>query len=288
MDSVANGVPAMVPASAGIGLRGEHYERIDRERPPTGWLEVHSENYFGKAGIPHHYLHRLREHYPISFHGVGLSLGSTDPLDLSHLDRIGEIIDEYQPGLVSEHLSWSSVNGVFVNDLLPFPYTWESLDNFSSRVDKVQRTLDRQILIENPSTYLSFEGECMGETDFLNTLASRTGCGILLDVNNVYVCSCNHGFDSGSYIEAINPHFVKEIHLAGHTCKNFEDGNILIDTHNQRVCTEVWNLFDFTLRHTGKVATLIEWDTDLPTLDVLLDEADHAQRMLDQAHAAAA
>lgn len=280
--------PQPIPASAGIGLRGEHYEAALADAARVGWMEVHTENYFGRGGVPHRYLRDIREHCPISFHGVGLSLGSTDPLDRAHLQRIRELVREYRPGLVSEHLSWSSVGGVFTNDLLPLPLTGESLDHFARRVDQVQEYLKRSILVENPSTYLRFAGRSLRESDFLNTLAERTGCGLLLDVNNVYVCASNHGFDARRYLDSIEPAHVGEIHLAGHTRNEFEDGDILIDTHNREVCEPVWRLYEHALSRTGAKPTLIEWDTDLPSFDVLLAQAARAQTILDRRHAAAA
>lgn len=277
-----------VPADAGIGLRGDHYARVDAERPDIAFLEVHTENYFGHGGVPHHYLDRLATHYPLSFHGVGLSLGSTDPIDESHLARIDELVQHYRPGLVSEHLSWSSVGGVFSNDLLPYPLTPESLDHFSRRVDHVQTRLGRPILVENPSTYLSLANTQIDEAEFLNTLAARTGCGILLDVNNVYVCANNHGFDAGAYIDAIDAPAVGEIHLAGHVRNRFDDGSILIDSHNRPVCDAVWTLYRQAIDRLGPRPTLIEWDTDLPDLDVLVEHAAHARSMLEARRADAA
>jgi uncharacterized protein (UPF0276 family) len=271
-----------IPAAAGIGLRADHYTEIDQQHPAISWLEVHTENFFGAGGIPHYYLARLRLNYPLSFHGVGLSIGSADALDLSHLKRIGELIQQYQPGLISEHLSWGSINNHFVNDLLPYPYTKESLKHFSDKVDQIQDYLGRQILIENPSTYLAFEQQDFTETEFLNQLAQVTGCGLLLDVNNVFVCATNHGFSTKTYLESIDYSHVQEIHLAGHTKNYFADGSLLIDTHNAKVCEEVWSLYEFTLKHSQNLPTLIEWDTELPDLRVLLSEAETAQSFLDK------
>jgi uncharacterized protein len=277
-----------IPAMAGIGLRAEHYELIATEKPKCGWFEVHTENYFGNGGIPHHYLHRIRKDYPISFHGVGLSLGSVDPVNTKHLQRIKQLIAEYQPGLISEHLSWSSFNGVFTNDLLPFPLTTESFNHFKDRVNSVQDFLEVSILVENPSTYLRFKHDEIPETDFLNDLAKQTGCGLLLDVNNVFVCATNHDFSAAEYIDNINIEHVKEIHLAGHTKNHFENGSILIDTHNTVVDDLVWSLYQCAIKRTGQIATLIEWDTDLPEFEILLNEASKAQNILDQVNVAAA
>lgn len=261
---------------------------MDAERPAVAWLEVHTENYFGYGGLPGYFLERLAQDYPLSFHGVGLSLGSADPLDTRHLDRIAELVDQYRPGLISEHLSWSSIDGVFMNDLLPFPYTRESLDHFCRKVEIVQQRLDRRILIENPSTYLEFEQQEIAETDFLNELSRRTGCGILLDVNNVYVCATNHGFDGYRYIGELDAPNIGEVHLAGHVRNTFEDGSLLIDSHNQPVCDPVWELYRHAIDRLGPRPTLIEWDTDLPGLEVLLAEAHTAQRILEAHRAVAA
>ena len=279
---------ATIPTKVGIGLRAEHYADMDSAKPAVGWLEVHTENYFGQGGIPHHYLQRLRQDYPLSFHGVGLSIGSVDELNSQHLNRTRELIQIYEPGLVSEHLSWGSVNGQYLNDLLPLPYTQESLIHFCSRVDQVQTSIGRQILIENPSTYLTFVEQEFTETEFLNQLCERTGCGLLLDVNNVYVCATNHNFSATAYIDEISPQVVGEIHLAGHTCNRFEDGSLLIDTHNQKICEDVWSLYEYTIHRIRQRPTLIEWDTDLPALAVLLEEAQLAQRIMDKHNAVAA
>jgi uncharacterized protein len=254
----------------------------------VAWLEVHTENYFGSGGVPHYFLQRLGEDYPLSFHGVGLSLGSSDPIHNDHLDRIVELVQAYRPGLISEHLSWSSIDGLFVNDLLPFPYTSESLDHFCRKVDVVQARLGCQLLIENPSTYLEFDAQEFSEPDFLNELSRRTGCGILLDVNNVYVCATNHGFDGYQYISELNARSVVEIHLAGHVMNTFDDGSLLVDSHNQRVCDPVWELYRSTIDLFGCRPTLIEWDTDLPELEILVEEADAAQTILEAHRAIAA
>lgn len=277
-----------IPASAGIGLRGDHYAVIDAEHPDVAFLEVHTENYFGAGGVPHHYLSKLRDHYPVSFHGVGLSIGSVDPLEDKHLKRISQLVDRYEPGLVSEHLSWGSVNGVYANDLLPYPYTQESLTHFANRVETVQETLQRQILIENLSTYVGFSSQDFSEPEFLNELCKRSGCGLLLDVNNVYVCATNHDTDAFEYLEEIDLSLVGEIHLAGHTVKRFDDGEFLIDTHNALVCAEVWELFSHTVERCGTRPVLIEWDTELPELQTLVDESIRANKIMEQADAVAA
>lgn len=274
--------PLPVPARAGIGLRGDHYADLAATRPPLGFLEIHSENYFGQGGTPHKYLHLLRADYPLSFHGVGLSLGSCDPLVDRHIKRLKELIEIYQPGLISEHLSWGSVNGRFLNDLLPVPYTSPALEHIVRRVEKVQDLLGRQILVENISSYLQYDETSMPEWEFVAEVARRSGCGILLDVNNVYVNACNHGFDPLKFLRGIAPATVREIHLAGHTINTFEHGQVLIDTHNQRVSEPVWQLYRAAVKQFGAVPTLIEWDTDLPELSVLLSEAEQAQRIMDE------
>lgn len=276
--------PGPIPAQAGIGLRAEHYVEVLESRPPTGWLEVHSENFFGEGGKPLYYLEKIRAHYPLSLHGVGLSIGSTDPLDTRHLDKLVGLIRRFQPDLVSEHLCWGSVGGRYLNDLLPLPYTEEALAHMVERVDRVQSYLGRRILIENVSSYLQYVESAIPEWEFLAELGKRSGCGILLDVNNIYVNACNHGFDAGTYLSAIPVEPVREIHLAGFTVNRFEDGEILIDTHNQPVCEAVWELYRRAIRRFGATTpTLIEWDSDLPPLRVLLDEAARADAILTEA-----
>lgn len=287
MAANSKGKPDSIPAAAGIGLRATHYREVLETRPPVAWWEVHSENYFGDGGAPHYYLERIRAAYPLSLHGVGLSLGSADPLNREHLAKLRRLIERYQPALVSEHLSWSSVDGRYLNDLLPLPYTEEALGHVAGRVREAQEYLGRQILIENPSTYLRFVDSTLSEVEFLRELAARSGCGLLLDVNNVYVSAANHGFDALQYIQAVPKDTVREIHLAGHTVKRHDDGEILIDTHDDVVCDAVWRLYDQTIRHLGPRPTLIEWDAKLPPLSLLLDEARTADAMLEERRVAA-
>jgi uncharacterized protein (UPF0276 family) len=272
--------PTPVPARAGIGLRAEHYHDILDTLPDVGWLEVHSENYFGEGGRPLHYLEKLSEHYPISLHGVGLSIGSTDQISLEHLAKLKHLINQFQPGLVSEHLSWGSFQGRHFNDLFPMPYTSEALEHMIKQVSFVQDYLGRQILIENVSSYLEFDCSTIPEWEFITELSEKSGCGILLDVNNIYVNACNHQFNANDYIDSIPKHLVKEIHLAGHTVKELDSNRILIDTHNQLVTKEVWALYRKAIRYFGEVPTLVEWDTDLPKLEVLLGEAQQAEIIL--------
>jgi hypothetical protein len=288
LQSSAESRATLIPANAGIGLRAPHYRAIIESRPPVGWLEAHSENYFGDGGPPLDYLERIRAHYPLSLHGVGLSLGSTDPLDRAHLGRLKRLIERFQPGLVSEHLSWSSVGGVHSNDLLPLPYTEEALTHFVRRVDQTQSFLKRRILIENPSGYLRYRHSTIPEWEFLAEVARRSGCGILLDVNNVHVSASNLGFEALHYLHAIPAGLVGEIHLAGYAVKRYPEGRVLIDDHGSRVRRAVWELFRAALRRCGPVPALVEWDSALPELSVLVAEAQQAQRIMDQCDADAA
>ncbi len=265
-----------LPARAGIGLRAPHYRALLEEEPDVGFLEVHSENYFGAGGAPHYYLEQARRRYPLSLHGVGLSLGSANPLNRRHLESLKRLIERYAPALVSDHLCWCSIDGRYLNDLLPLPYTQESLDHFVRRVDEAQEYLGRELLIENPSSYLQFRDSSIPEWEFLAEVARRSGCGILLDVNNVYVSACNHGFAADRYFAALPPAAVKEMHLAGHTVKRHAQGELLIDTHNAPVTDAVWALYETALAHFGPVPTLIEWDSELPALSVLVTEAQRA------------
>ncbi|HSE12718.1 MAG TPA: DUF692 domain-containing protein [Rudaea sp.] len=261
---------------AGIGLRAPHYrELLGRERL-TDWLEAHSENYFGDGGYDLHVLARLRESYPVSLHGVGLALGSAVGYSDSHLHRLAALVRRIEPALVSEHLCWGAVDGRVLNDLLPLPMTREALELMCGRVAEMQDVLQRRVLIENVSSYVRFAGDDYDEAGFLNELARRSGCGILLDVNNLYVNQLNHGADAAAQIDAIAAQYVGEIHLAGHLVTDLA----VIDHHGARVADAVWALYERALAHCGCVPTLIEWDTDVPALDVLIDEAANARRRL--------
>lgn len=286
LTSVTN--PRPVPARAGIGLRAEHHAAVLESLPALGWLEVHSENHFAPAGAAHRALDRIREHYPISLHGVGLSLGSTDSMDRQHLSQLRLAIERYQPALVSEHLCWGSVGGRHTNDLLPLPYTEEALRHLVSRVREAQDALGRQLLIENVSSYLTFCDSALTEWNFLASLAGESDCGILLDINNIYVSAFNHGFDAHEYLAALPAAAVQEIHLAGHSSRNLDGHELLIDTHNARVSPGVWALYEAAVARFGRVPTLIEWDTDLPALEVLIAEANQADRLAGEALAVAA
>lgn len=271
----------VIPVSAGIGLRGPHMIELAETVPALGWLEVHSENFFGDGGTPIHYLQKIRENYPISLHGVGLSLGSSDPLNREHLARLRKLIDRVEPGLISEHLSWGSIDGVYFNDLLPLPYTEEALQHFSERVLQVQDNLRGNILIENPSNYLNYRHSVIPEAEFITEVCQRTGAGLLLDVNNVYVSAFNLDFDPLAYLASIPGDRVAEIHLAGHCEKIYPDGKLLIDDHASLVCEAVWQLYADALELIGNRPTLIEWDSQLPALQTLLDQAHTAQTQLD-------
>jgi uncharacterized protein (UPF0276 family) len=273
---------------AGIGLRAQHHEEMLRRRPAVGWLEVHSENYFGLGGAAGKYLRQIRTHYPLSLHGVGLSIGSTDPLDPRHLGELKQLVRELEPVFVSEHLSWGSAGGRFTNDLLPLPYSDDALQHMVDRVSQVQEALGRQILIENVSSYLQFTCSVMPEWEFLAAVSARSGCYILLDVNNLYVNSMNHGFDPYAYLKQLPPQAVLEMHLAGHSVNRAGEREIRIDTHSTHVCEPVWELYRAAVQRFGPVPTLIEWDTNIPALDVLLDEASKADRVAEESNALAA
>jgi len=269
-----------IPPRGGIGLRAEHYRALLDTRPNVGWVEVHSENYFELDSIPFHYLERARREYPVSLHGVGLSLGSTDPLNLDHLRQLKALIGRIEPGLVSDHLCWCSVSGRYLNDLLPLPYTEEALSHTASRVREAQDFLGRRLLIENPSSYLEYRHSTIPEWEFLSALAKLADCDILLDVNNVYVSSRNHGFNPHQYLAAMPGERVREIHLAGHSVREFPEGDFLVDTHNAPVCEDVWALYRETIERLGARPTLIERDSELPALSVLVDEALRADRIM--------
>lgn len=281
-------VSSAIPACAGIGLRSQHHQDALLSPVKTGWLEVHSENYFGKGGIPLRELEAIRADYPISLHGVGMSLGSTDELDRQHLRQLQNLIQRIEPGLVSEHLSWSSFGRRYLNDLLPMPYTDETLTHLTARISQVQDYLGRQLLIENPSSYLEYGFSSYLESSFINELAQRSGCGILLDVNNVYVSCVNHGWNALDYLSDIAADKVGEIHLAGHSVKTVGEQSMLIDTHNAPVSDAVWQLYQAAIQRFGSRPTLIEWDADLPEWQVLVAEAATADTYLEQAYAQAA
>jgi uncharacterized protein (UPF0276 family) len=273
-----------LPPVAGIGLRSPHVAQLRRDRPPLGWVEVHSENYFVEGGPALAALEAIRADYPVSLHGVGLALGSADALESGHLRRLKQLVARIEPALVSEHLCWGKIDGRHLNDLLPLPLTEEALALACDRVSAVQNALGRPLLVENVSTYLRFEDDAMTEWEFVAAVVERAGCKLLLDINNIYVNAINHGFDPHSYLVAMPGAAIAEIHLAGFDA----GGPCLIDTHGARVAPPVWALYRAAIERFGPRPTLIEWDTDLPALEVLLDEAAIAQGVLEEADAVAA
>lgn len=270
-----------IPAVAGLGLKTQYISQILESIPDVGWFEVHVENL--RMGTTLSGVEKIRHHYPLSFHGVGLSLGS-DHLNREHLTFLKSLCDHLDPGLVSEHVAWNYIDGVYINDLLPLPYTEESLQAMINNIDLTQSVLQRQILIENPSTYLRVRSSDYEEADFILELARCSGCYILLDVNNVYVSSVNHGQCAKKYIKRIaQSGLVKEIHLAGHGTMSMNGQQMLVDCHATTVAEEVWQLYAYALSFTQKVPTLIEWDNDLPSFEVLVDEAERANLYMEKA-----
>ncbi len=264
------------PKSVGVGLKPQHYQNVLEANPPLGWFEVHPENYMFDGGPPHRYLERVRQDYALSLHSVGCSLGSAQPIEENQLQWMKRLTERYQPFLVSDHISWSAVDGAFLNDLLPLPYTDESLTAIAANVDRLQTALGRQILVENPSTYLQYNDDALTEPEFLAELVRRTGCGLLLDINNAFVCASNHGFDTWAYLEAIPHHAVQEIHLAGHAVEQVGDTEIRIDDHGDMVSEAVWSLYQRYADAFGVPVTLIEWDTNVPDFSTLYGEAVRA------------
>lgn len=266
---------------AGVGLKPEHYRTILDSRPAMGFFEVHAENYMGAGGPPHRYLTAIRERYPLSLHGVGLSIGADRPLDREHLQRLKELIVRYEPFLFSEHLAWSSHDVGFLNDLLPLPYTRATLERVAAHIDEVQETLGRQMLLENPSTYLAYAESTFTEPEFIAELVRRTGCGLLLDVNNVQVAATNQQWDPLAYIDACPPAAVQQIHLAGFTAEVDEKGRpLLIDTHDKAVDESVWPLYAYAIERLGPLPTLVEWDAHLPDWPTLAAEAGRAVQVM--------
>ncbi len=283
-------VPARsgLPAAAGIGLRAPHHAALLERRAPVGWLEAHAENYFPQGGAQPAILERLRADYPLSLHGVGLSIGTADPPDAAHLAQLSRLVARFEPALVSEHLCWGAIGGTHLNDLLPLPHSEEALRHVAPRVDELQQRLGRRVLIENVSSYLQFAGSTLSEWEFLDALVAATGCGLLLDVNNVYVSACNHGFDARTYIDRLPSTAIGEIHLAGHDLRQVGGLGIRIDTHAHPVCEAVWSLYRHAIARHGAVPTLVEWDTDIPALEVLVSEAARADQVARDVHAVAA
>lgn len=277
-----------LPRKPGLGFKPEHFPAIAETRPDLGFFEIHAENYMGAGGMPHAMLQRLREDYALSVHGVGLSIGGPDPLDRDHLARLKTLCDRYEPESFSEHLAWASHGGVWMHDLLPLPYTQETLGIVCDHIDELQDHLGRRMLLENPATYVLFDDSDIPETEFLTEISRRTGCGLLLDVNNVFVSCVNHRQDPRAYLEAFPLARIGEIHLAGHEEEELPSGPLLIDSHGREVAEPVWALYAEIVSKTGAVPSLIEWDNDVPHFATLMAEADRARGILEgQSHALA-
>lgn len=270
-----------LPPRAGAGLKTEHIDAILADRETVGFFEVHAENYMGDGGPVHRALTEIRSRYPLSVHGVGLSIGSENGINPVHLERLAKVVDRYEPAMVSEHLAWSSHDAGYFNDLLPVPYNSETLERVVSHVSQVQDRLKRPILLENPSTYVGFAETTMSETDFIREIAIRSGCGLLLDVNNVFVSATNHGWKPLQYLRSFPLELVQEIHLAGHAKDTDDEGDLLlIDAHDRPVADAVWKLYEIVISQTGPLPTLIEWDNDVPEWPVLRREAQLADVIL--------
>ena len=270
-----------IPPRAGVGLKPDHYRTILETDPDIGFFEVHAENYMGAGGPPHRYLGAIRQRYPLSLHGVGLSIGADHPLDRDHLQRLKQLIERYEPGLFSEHLAWSTHGGGFLDDLLPVPYTHESLARICAHINETQDVLGRRMLLENPATYLAFAESTYSETEFIAEIVQRTGCGLLLDVNNVYVASTNQQWHPVRYIDEFPLSHVEEIHLAGHARETDEKNRpLLIDSHDRPVADIVWGLYRHAVARLGPTPTLIEWDAKLPDWPDLQAEADRAEAVM--------
>jgi uncharacterized protein len=280
--------PRPIPARAGIGLRSQHHAAILTAVPAPAWIEAHTENYFHDGGPATRALERARSLYPLSLHGVGLGLGSADPLDTDHLNRLRVAVRRFEPGLVSEHACWGHVDGEHFNDLLPLPYTEEAVAHLAGRVRQVQDILGRQLLLENLSAYVSFAQSQLTEGEFLAAVVESSGCGLLLDVNNAYVNAANLGLDLDAFFAALPRQAVQEIHLAGHSRRRMGSRDVLLDDHGSAVCDDVWLLYAQALRRFGPVPTLIEWDTDVPALEILLAQATRADEILERCQVAAA
>jgi uncharacterized protein (UPF0276 family) len=277
-------IASHLPACTGVGFKPVHFSDILASPQPFGFFEVHAENYMGAGGPPHAQLGALRARYALSVHGVGLSIGSMRPLDQAHLARLRALCDRYEPESFSEHLAWSSHDNIFLNDLLPLPYTEETLARIIEHVDEVQAVLGRQMLLENPATYIRFSESAIPEVDFLNLVSEQTGCGLLLDINNVFVSARNHDTDPLAYLDLFPLDRVKEIHLGGHAEETDDVGApLLIDTHGSPISATVWALYKHVIARTGAVATLIEWDNDIPDWPTLRAEAASAQDVLSAA-----
>jgi uncharacterized protein (UPF0276 family) len=268
----------------GVGLRPPHYTDFLEAKPAVAWVEVHSENYLQSSSNALNNLENIRKNYPVSLHGVGLSLGSADELNWQYLHKLKELITRLDPCLISDHLSWASINGQYLHDLLPLPYTEETLTHLVTRIKQVQDYLQRQLLIENISSYVSFSESTIPECEFINEVATLAGCGILLDVNNVYVSACNLGFDASDYISKMNASLVQEIHLAGFTVSPIDGNDILIDSHSRAVVPAVWELYRETIKLLGCKPTIVEWDDNIPSIDTLFLEAQRAETIMRESY----
>jgi len=274
-------VPSSLPDRGGLGLKAEHYRDILAAKPDVGFFEIHAENYMGGGGPPHRYLTAIRDDYPISLHGVGLSIGGDRPLDRDHLQRLEDLSDRYEPGLFSEHLAWSTHESGYLCDLLPLPYTSGTLQRVCDHIEQTQTAMGRQMLLENPSSYLDFEESTYSEGQFIAEIVRRTGCGLLLDVNNVFISAVNLKFPAIAYIDAYPLSHVQEIHIAGHDVTRDDAGHpLLIDSHGASVVDEVWDLYAAVIARTGALPTLVERDNNVPSLDVLVAEARQADRLM--------
>ena len=282
-DTDASFTDRTIPARAGAGLKPSHVDQILQDDYRIGFLEVHAENYMGEGGAPHRALTAIRQNFPLSVHGVGLSIGSEKGLDEEHITRLKRVVDRYEPGLVSEHLAWSTHDMSYYNDLLPVPYDRKTLDRVCTHIDRVQEALGRKILLENPSTYVQFEQSSMSETEFISEIARRTGCGLLLDINNVFVSATNQKYRPLTYLSEFPLEKVEEIHLAGHATDIDDEGDaLLIDAHDRPVDDEVWTLYDIVIGQMGPVPTLVEWDNDVPEWPILRREAMRADEILEK------
>ncbi|MCG7900343.1 MAG: DUF692 domain-containing protein [Candidatus Thiodiazotropha weberae] len=274
--------PTPVPIRAGAGLKPQHYQSVIEDQPDIGWFEIHPENYMGRGGPPLRYLEKIRQDYPISLHSVGTSLGSHLPLDMQHLQQLKALVERFEPGLVSEHLSWSHGYEWYTHDLMPLVYTEESLQLMVEHIDQVQEYLQRPILIENPSSYLQFKASEMPEQVFYVEAAKRSGAGLLVDVNNVFVSCTNHGWNIDDYLSEIPIPLIGEIHLSGHSVQQVEGRTLRIDDHGSPVCSEVWSLYQQFISQFGLAPTLIEWDSNIPQFPQLLEEVSSAQSLMDR------
>jgi uncharacterized protein (UPF0276 family) len=281
--SLAQLVVAPVPLRAGAGLKPKHYQAIIEQQPDIGWFEVHPENYMGKGGPALGYLERIRADYPISLHSVGTSLGSHLPLDRRHLNALKSLVDRFEPGLISEHLSWSHGYEWYTHDLIPLIYTQQTLQLVVEHIDQIQMSLGCSILIENPSTYLQFKQNEIPEQVFFVEAARRSGAGLLLDINNVYVSCNNHGWSVDEYMSAVPHEMVGEIHLAGHSTQDLNGAMLCVDDHGSPVCGDVWRLYEDYINNNGAVPTLIEWDSNIPAFAELFREVNFAEELLQNA-----